>query len=106
MQRWTSILVVAGGLLLVPGNSVHAQRREHFGPGLILETGARTGACDVLTFTRDGKHLLATGDDKVVRSWNVGEKRLTPEQTLRWMIWLNKRGAIYTMALSPDKEQR
>jgi urea transport system permease protein len=45
----------------------HPGRRERSTPGLVLETGARTAACDVLTFTADGKHLLAAGDDKVVR---------------------------------------
>ena len=31
-------------------------RREYFTPGLVVETGARRGACDVLRFTDDGAH--------------------------------------------------
>src|SRR5687767_4598856 len=64
-------------------------RREYLTPGLILETGARTAACDVLLFTKDGKHLLATGDDKVVRTWDVTDKGLVTSKeypVLRWPI--------------------
>src|SRR5262249_9332902 len=62
--------------------------------------------CDVLAFTPDGKHLLAVGDDKVVRIWKVSERRLDPEPTLRWAIWREQRGQIYALAISPDQEHR
>ncbi len=84
-------------------------RREYFTPGLVVETGARRGACDVLTFTRDGVHLLAVGDDKVVRVWRYTPgKGLEPADRpiLRWRTWHESRGNIYALALSPDKEQR
>ena len=86
----------------------HPGRRETGTPGLVLETGARTGACDELLFTRDGKYLLAAGDDKVVRTWAVGpDGALTPPAAgpaaLRWPTFRENRGNIYALALSPDE---
>jgi WD40 repeat protein len=83
-------------------------RHEFLTPGLLLETGARTAACDVLVFTQDGKHLLAAGDDKVVRTWDVTAKGLRKSNEnefpiLRWPIHRENYGAIYAMALSPDE---
>lgn len=78
-------------------------RRDRREPELVVETGARMGACDALTFTPDGKQLLAAGDDKVVRIWNVTDKGLDAEtvKTIRWPSWREQRGAIYALALSP-----
>jgi WD40 repeat protein len=83
-------------------------RRDRQDPELILETGGRRGACDQLTFTADGRHLLAVGDDKVVRVWPVKDGRLDSDasRVLRWSIWREQRGAIYALALSPDPEAR
>ena len=66
------------------------------------------GACDALTFTPDGQHLLAAGDDKVVRVWRITSKGLESDEvkTLRWSSCAQQRGAIYALALSPDKESR
>jgi WD40 repeat protein len=84
-----------------------ADRREHLEPELMIETGARRGTCDVLTFTADGKWLLAAGDDKVVRVWRHDARGLSaqPVQTLRWSIWREGRGPIYALACTPDGEQ-
>lgn len=91
-------------LLLAPG-LVHAQdRRNRTTPGLVLETGARHAPCDALTFTPDGGHLLAAGDDKVVRIWPVGKASLSvaDARVLRWPIYREQRGGIFALALSPD----
>jgi WD40 repeat protein len=79
-------------------------RRERTEPGLVVETGARLGACDAVRFTPDGQFLLAVGDDKVVRIWKFTEKGLEPAAlpALRWAMWREQRGSIYAMALSPD----
>jgi WD40 repeat protein len=85
-----------------------ASRREYLTPGLILETGARTAACDVLVFTADGKQLLAAGDDKVVRTWDVTPDGLQPSTAypvLRWPIFREYYGNIYAMALSSDERR-
>jgi WD40 repeat protein len=93
--------------------TVYAQpqesRREYATPGLVVETGGRRGACDALLFTKDGKSLLAAGDDKVVRSWQVERDtglRNAEMPILRWTTWHEKRGNIYAMALSPDRDNR
>jgi WD40 repeat protein len=106
--------VLVAGVLLVPFAGVSGQdgkvadpsRREYFTPGLILETGARNSACDVLRFTSDGKFLLSTGDDKVVRNWRVTPQGLASSDLpiLRWRIFREVRGNIYAMDLSPDQK--
>jgi WD40 repeat protein len=97
-------------LLLATGRSGRAaeesDRRSRREPGLILETGGRTGACDALAFTADGTRLLAVGDDRVVRSWGFDGNSLSPDRVLRWSVWRQNRGAIYAMALSPGPDQR
>src|SRR5262249_57604071 len=50
----------------------------------------------------EGGRLFAVGDDKVVRFWKVGADTLEPADVLRWSSWREQRGAIYTVALSPD----
>ncbi|MFO0810819.1 MAG: caspase family protein [Gemmataceae bacterium] len=88
-----------------------ADRRGRSSPGLVLNTGARTGACDVLFFSANGRELLAAGDDKVVLTVPLidGKDGLaldpTATRSLRWPIWREQRGAIYTAAQSPDQSQ-
>jgi WD40 repeat protein len=98
-----------GIVFILFGNvSVNAQqeqqdRRGRTEPGLIVETGGRMGTCDMLTFSPDGRFLLAVGDDKVVRIWPVGPKGIDAKgvRALRWSIWHEQRGNIYAMALDP-----
>jgi WD40 repeat protein len=94
------VVISAGSLFSSP---LFAQRRNRTSPGLILETGARTAMCDLLTFTPDGSELLAAGDDKVVRIWSVGARGFVNHRsrTLRWPIYREQRGGIFAMALSP-----
>jgi WD40 repeat protein len=91
-------------LLALPAPLFAQDRFNRTSPGLILETGARHATCDALTFTPDGSSLLATGDDKVVRVWPVGPERFVSRRsrTLRWPIFREQRGGIFTLALSPD----
>src|SRR5262245_50316875 len=81
------------------------ERRFRARPELVLETGGRTGVCDVLTFTPDGKHLLAAGEDKVVRVWKVTEQGLEPDRVLRWPVFREFRGQIYALALDSRGRQ-
>jgi WD40 repeat protein len=101
---------MAALFLLVVSGPAHAQadRFARFEPGLIVETGARMGACDVITFTPDGRFVMAVGDDKVVRIWEHSEQGIDVRsvRVLRWSIFREQRGNIYALALSPDKENR
>src|SRR5690606_10877157 len=84
-------------------------RRSLRTPGLVLETGAPTATTHQMLFTRDGKYLLAAGDDKVVRQWPVNENGTLDRDNLqffRWAIHREQRGSIYSIALSPDAKQR
>ncbi len=77
-----------------------------------METGNRTAACDVLTFTNNGQYLFATGDDKVVRTWRYSPRGLeplrepiaadVPQPVLRWTSHRERRGNIYAAAVSPE----
>jgi WD40 repeat protein len=103
------LLTVAASVVLgVPARAqeVVGDRRELYDAGLVLNTRAATGSHDVLMFTPDGKHLVACGDDKVVRIWKCGEHGLDTEQVefLRWPIFREHRGQIYALALSPDRD--
>jgi WD40 repeat protein len=100
-------LTTAGLALSAAPASAQADRRHRQFPELVLETGGRTAACDHLTFTPDGKELLAVGDDKVVRIWAYENGKLSPKsRVLRWPIWREQRGAIYALALSHDREAK
>jgi WD40 repeat protein len=110
MTKLTTVLLVvalAGGLA-GPARAQQADRRDRKDPELVVESGGRRGACDVLTFTRDGRRLLAVGDDKVVRIWRASADGLEPDDppVLRWSAWREQRGAIHALALSPDPEAR
>lgn len=75
-------------------------------PGLVLDAGGPTAAVRAMTYTADGKHLLAAGQDKVVFSWPArpdGTLDLANRTTLRWRTWHEWRGSIYALAVSPDE---
>jgi WD40 repeat protein len=99
------VLVLTATIAGATSAAEQQDRRGRAEPGLIVETGARMGTCDVLTFTADGKHLLAAGDDKVVRVWPVTAAGIDAARvrTLRWSIWHEQRGNIYALALDPSE---
>ena len=103
---WLAVvhLFVGGGL----APAQQAERRDRTSPELVVESGGRMGTCDFLGFTGAGQHLLAAGDDKVVRVWEFAGGKLDPKsmKVLRWPIWPEWRGHIHTMAISPDAEGR
>lgn len=107
LGHWRSAFIIAFVTLLFSANLVGADddRRGRREPGMILETGGRTGACDVLRFTKDGSTLLAVGDDRVARSWRLDGNELTPLDPLRWSVWRNMRGVMYALALTTDESK-
>jgi len=112
MRRWMVSCLVAGIACLSAWAEAprvrQSDRRDRMFPELVVESEGRRATCDALAFTGDGKHLLAVGDDKVVRVWDFQGDRINPEsvKVLRWAVWREQRGAIYALAVSPDPEGR
>jgi WD40 repeat protein len=110
--RWTDAWLLAALAAAICPTALPARqvdRRQPLRtPGLVLETGAPAAATRALTFTEDGKYLLAAGEDKVVRVWPFAGGALdgASMRTLRWQTWHEWLGAVYAMALSPPPEQR
>jgi WD40 repeat protein len=100
------LLACAAAALLAAAEPAAAQgsRRDREEPELVLDTGGRTGTCDDLQFTPDGKLLLAVGDDKVVHTWECAGGKLDERsmRALRWGVWREQRGSIYALAVSRD----
>lgn len=98
-----SLPVVLALLIAVPCFA-QDNRRDREEPELVIESGGRTGTCDAMVFSEDGKFLFAAGDDKVVRVWPNGKTGLDAAkmQSLRWPSWREQRGGIKALAVSPD----
>lgn len=69
-------------------------------PILDLDTGGHTAVIKDITFTSDGRYVVSAGDDKVVRIWDVEQRRTV--RTLRGEISSSHHGKIFALALSPD----
>lgn len=103
MNHFLSLLA-----LLVLADASFAQqadRRARDEPEIVVEAGGRVGPADALLFSPDGKHLLAGGDDKVVRVWPHEAKGLGKASVLRWRAWREQRGGIKAIAISPDGQR-
>jgi WD40 repeat protein len=100
--------LVATAAFAPAADSYTDARLKDLGVEMVLDTPGRTGACDVLRFTSDGKHLLAAGDDKVVRVWDCGDGGLTPADVtaLRWSMFREQRGGIYALDVTPDPARK
>src|SRR5262245_51382323 len=83
--------------------SPDADRRVRRDPEFTLDTGGRTGPCDVILFADDGRAVLAAGDDRVIYEWGCTERGLADRpRVLRWPSWREERGGIKALAVSPD----
>ena len=69
-------------------------------PRLVIDPGGHQAMIQDVMFTRDGRHLVSAGTDKVVRVWEVstGER----VRTIRGELGAGNPGKIYAAALSPD----
>jgi WD40 repeat protein len=98
MSRLFTVLwiVVVSGVA-----AAQLDRRSRDEPEMFVEAGGRSGTCDAMLFSPDGKYLYAGGDDKCVRVWPVGGAGLETGRmrTLRWPAWRDQRGGIKTLAL-------
>jgi WD40 repeat protein len=104
MYRLVAILLLVAAVPAV----AQIDRRDRDEPEIFLNVDGRSGTCDVMMFTDDGRTLYAGGDDKVVRYWPLGRAGLETGRmrTLRWPAWREQRGGIKTMALSPTGDGR
>jgi WD40 repeat protein len=105
MPRYSLTALLAGALAL-PASAQQFDRRSRDEPEIVVEAGGRYSTCDALLFDRDGRHLYAGGDDKVVRVWPYSATGLDTNpakvQNLRWRAWREQRGGIKAVAVSPD----
>lgn len=69
-------------------------------PILQLDTGGHMALVRSIVFTPDGRHLISSSDDKVIRIWDRRSGRTV--RTLRGQIEEGNAGKIYALALSPD----
>jgi WD40 repeat protein len=104
VRRWLCPLILLAAASTGFGqDGEQLDRRDRREPAIVLNTGGRTGTCDVLKFTPDGKSVLAAGDDKVVTEYAVtADGREANPRLLRWPVWREQRGSIFAMDVSPD----
>jgi WD40 repeat protein len=68
-------------------------------PRLVIDSGGHQAAVTFLAFTKDGKHLVSAGEDKVIRVWDIASGTA---RVIRGQIGDGPLGMIYAAALSPD----
>jgi len=71
-------------------------------PTLMLDHGAHKGIIRDVIFTKDGKYLISSSDDKTVRVWNVKKGRLS--RTVFWDQSKGAQGSVYAIALTKDNK--
>lgn len=106
MRPTARLAALLAAVAATPASAQIDRREQVKTPGLVLDAGGPTAPVWAMTYTADGKHLLAAGQDKVVFTWPArpdGTLDLANRTTLRWRTWHEARGSIYAMALSPDE---
>ena len=73
-------------LSLVDAAAAQINRRDREEPEMTIEAGGRTGTCDFLGFSSDGRYLYAAGDDKVVHVWPTGPDGLQILGNVGWRM--------------------
>lgn len=108
-----SLTTILGGIVVLLSTfetSVGQMRRDVMGrPILRPNSQSPSGVVRQLMFSRDegGDCLFSTGDDKVVRKWQVrraagGQMELHPADVIRWPVAADQRGTIFALDVQPD----
>lgn len=92
------IRVLLWGLasIVLQASAATAQER----PVLMLDSGGHMGLVSSVVFTPDGKYLVSTGYDKVIRVWDWQAGQVV--RVLRGQVGAGDEGRINAVALSPD----
>src|SRR3974390_1405447 len=69
-------------------------------PILQLDTGGHQAILKSMYFTPDGKYVVSSGDDKVVRVWDWQAQKTV--RAIRGQVDSGDEGKLFAMALSPD----
>ncbi len=69
-------------------------------PILVHNRSGHSGLIRSILFPEDGR-VLTSGDDKTIHIWDISANRDTREHSISPTIWVNRRGRVYSMALSP-----
>jgi WD40 repeat protein len=69
-------------------------------PLLVVESRGHQSRVQDVLFTRDGRYLVSSGDDKVIRVWDTRTGETA--RTMRGEITDGPGGRLYAAALSPD----
>ena len=98
MQAANMIRVLLWGLaaIVLQAGAAAAQER----PVLMLDNGGHMGLVSGVVFTPDGKYLVSTGYDKVIRVWDWQAGQVV--RVLRGQVGAGDEGRINTVAISPD----
>jgi WD40 repeat protein len=89
--------VAPGGRVVASADARGEVRLRDVGTGRVMNSAYVGARLTQLTFSADGRHLLAAGRDGVARLWRVDGGKLQALHELR-----GHRGAITAAAFSPD----
>ena len=86
-----AVLSVGGSALAQDGNG---------STQLMLDTGGHMSKVWKVLVTPDGKQIVSSSDDKVVRVWDIASGKTV--RTIRGQVGPGSEGKLYAIALSPD----
>jgi WD40 repeat protein len=92
-------LIAVALLMVAPAGSVLAQDTGG-ATQLMLDTGGHMSKVWKVLVTPDGKQIVSSSDDKVIRVWDIQTGKTV--RTIRGQAGPGNEGKLYAIALSPD----
>lgn len=87
-------------LLTLLTGSVCITLSQDDSPRLVINSRGHGGSVSAIHYTPDGRHLVTSSNDKVIRTWNLSTGEI--EASFRHRQGDNFEGAVAPVALSPD----